>query len=294
MAGYIIYNGFWNAERVSESVQRLIDAAAHRGLVLTPVANTQTAVELGTGVSIHDFDASDFALFWDKDVRLARALESIGMRLYNNAETVALCDDKSATQLKLAAEDIPMPRTLVAPMTYQFMDEEPSRHFLELAASRLGFPMVVKECYGSLGGQVYLAKDEKELRTLVDRMAARPFICQEFVAASAGTDIRIYIVDDRPVAAMRRRSLTDFRANIGNGGIGEMYIPTPEESELARRCCKILGARFAGVDILTDTYGAPLLCEVNSSAQTTAITASSGVDVDGAIIDSVLACEGQR
>lgn len=294
MAGYIIYNGFWNPDTIPDTVARLEKAAAARGLELTPFANTRTAVELGEGIKIHGFDASDFALFWDKDIRLARALESIGVRLYNPADTVAVCDDKAATQLKLASENIPMPKTLVAPMTYLSMDEEPSRLFLKRAEVSLGFPMVVKECFGSLGGQVYLAHNPEELRTLSDQMAARPFICQEFITASAGTDIRIYVVNDEPAAAMRRHSDHDFRANIGNGGKGEHYTPTPEECELAVRCCRILGAKFAGVDILSDAYGAPFLCEVNSNAQMAAITACTGVDVAGAVIDLVLASEKQR
>lgn len=294
MAGYIIYNGFWNPDGAPDTVLRLRKAAAARGLSLTPFANTRTAVELGDGVKIHGFDASDFVLFMDKDVRLAYALEAIGVRVYNPADTIAVCDDKSATQLRLASENIPMPLTLVAPMTYRTMDEKQSREFLERAEARLGFPMVVKECYGSLGGQVYLARNEEELRALAGRMESRPFLCQEYILASAGTDIRIYVVNGEPVAAMRRKSETDFRANIGNGGKGERYAPTPEENGLAVRCCRLLGAKFAGVDLLTDAYGAPLLCEVNSNAQVAAITACTGVDVAGAIIDFVLESEKQR
>ncbi|MDD2417636.1 MAG: RimK family alpha-L-glutamate ligase [Oscillospiraceae bacterium] len=294
MAGYIIYNGYWNADSLPNPVIHLLNAAEQRGINLIPFANTETAVEFDGKLSIPDFDVSDFALFWDKDVRLARAMETIGIRLYNSADTVAVCDDKAATHIKLAAEDIPMPKTIVAPMTYVHMDEKPSQYFLNRAATIMGFPMVVKECFGSLGGQVYLAHDMDELKLLTDKMAARPFICQQFIKANAGTDIRIYIVDGQPVAAMRRRSETDFRANVGNGGMAEKYVPSAEQKELAVRCCNILGALFAGVDILIGDEGEPLVCEVNSNAHMQAISACSGVDVAGAIIDSVLARERQR
>lgn len=294
MAGYVIYNGFWNSEQLPDTVKRLITAAELRGIKLTPFANTETAVELCENISIHGFDVSDFVLFFDKDIRLARALETIGVRVYNPAEAIAVCDDKAATHLKLAAEGIPMPKTLVAPMTYLNMDEGPANLFLRMAAERLGFPMVVKECYGSLGGQVYLANNEIELRSLVDNMKSKPFICQKFISSSAGTDIRIYVVDGEPIAAMRRRSKSDFRANVGLGAISESYTPTTEQSELAVDCCKILGTQFAGVDILTDDDGKPIICEVNSNAQITAITECTGIDVAGEIIDSVLAREGQR
>lgn len=55
------------------------------------------------------FQAGDYALFWDKDVRLARALEAMGVRLYNTAAAVAVCDDKAATHLELAAGAFPCP-----------------------------------------------------------------------------------------------------------------------------------------------------------------------------------------
>jgi RimK family alpha-L-glutamate ligase len=294
MAGYIIYNGFWNSDGLPDPVVRLEKAAALRGIKLMPLANNETAVQLGEGVKIKGFDVSDFALFWDKDIRLARALETIGVRVYNPADAIAVCDDKAATHLRLAAEDIPMPETIVAPMTYLKMDQEPTNAYLKYAEEQLGFPMVVKECFGSLGGQVYLAHDRTELRCIVEQMDARPFICQEYISFSAGTDIRIYVVDGQPIAAMRRRSSSDFRANVGNGGTPQAYTPTEAENEIAVHCCNILGTQFAGVDLLTGESGEPLLCEVNSNAHMAAITSCTGVDVAGAIIDSVLARERQR
>lgn len=294
MAGYVIYNGFWNAKGPSDPVRRLCEAGARCGLPLRAVPNTQAAAEFGPGVAVCGFKPGDFALFWDKDVRLARALEAAGVRLYNSAEAVAVCDDKAATHLALAREEIPMPHTLVAPMTYVSMDEEPSRPFLRRAADTLGFPMVVKECYGSLGGQVYLARDAGELRRLADGMGPRPFLCQQFVRASAGTDFRLYVVGSRVAASMRRVADGDFRANVGNGGRAEPYTPLPEEEALALRCARILGARFAGVDLLRGENGAPLVCEVNSNAHMAAITACTGVDVAAAIVEEVLRCEAAR
>ena len=231
-----------------------------------------------------EIGAGDTVLFWDKDVRLARAMEACGARLVNSADAVAVCDDKAATHLVLARGGIPMPETLVAPMTYVHMDDAPSRAFRQLAAQRLGFPMVVKECYGSLGGQVYLANNAAELDRLVDGMAARPFLVQRFVASSAGRDKRLYMVGGQLVAAMRRFSDSDFRANIGSGGHGEAYTPTAEEIRLSQRCCELLGTDIAGVDILDGENGVPLVCEVNASAHMAALTACTGVDVAGAIV----------
>lgn len=142
-----------------------------------------------------------------------------------------------------------MPRTLVAPMTYVNMDAQGDA-FLRHGAQALGFPLVVKECFGSLGGQVYLARDFGQLRRLAGSMGPKPFLLQQFVAASAGEDRRLYVVGGRVAAAMRRRSETDFRANIGGGGHGDAYTPTTEEERLALECAAILGTEIAGVDLL--------------------------------------------
>ncbi len=289
MAGFLIYNGFWNREGPPPVVRSLTAALAARGADWTPLPNTALTADFPCGGPrvLGGIGAGDRVLFWDKDVRLARALEACGARLTNPAEAVALCDDKAATHLVLAKAGVPMPRTLVAPMTYLSFDA-PGEEFLRLGAQKLGFPLVVKECFGSLGGQVYLAEDAAGLRRLADAMGPKPFLLQEFVAASAGTDKRLYVVGNRVAAAMQRRSDTDFRANIGLGGHGGAYSPTPEEETLALRCCRLLGAEIAGVDLLEDADGRPLVCEVNSNAQVAGITACTGVDVADCIAAYVL------
>ena len=291
MAGYVFYNGFWNPDGPPEVVRSLAAAAAARGAKWVPLPNTAVTAEF-TGerreraLRVPPLQAGDYALFWDKDVRLARALEAMGVRLYNTAAAVAVCDDKAATHLELARRGGPMPRTLVAPMTYVNMDAQGDA-FLRRGAETLGFPLVVKECFGSLGGQVYLARDRGQLCRLADTMGPKPFLLQQFVAASAGEDKRLYVVGGRVAAAMRRRSETDFRANIGNGGHGEACSPTAEEERLALECAAILGAEIAGVDLLQSETG-PLVCEVNSNAHFAALTACTGVDVAGLIADYVL------
>lgn len=288
MAGFIIYNGFWNPELPPDPVRRLAAAAAVRGVTLTPRPNTAVTVAIGPdGLTVDGFSGEDFALFWDKDIRLGQALTACGVRLYNPIKAVAVCDDKSATHLALAQAGISMPRTLLAPMTYREISH-PIETFLEKAAHTLGFPMIVKECYGSLGGQVYMAKTPEELRELCMGMGSKPFLVQEFLHHTAGEDIRVYVVGDRVAAAMHRRSTGDFRSNIGMGGTGTPQTLTNTQEELALRCCRILGLDFAGVDLLWDAKGNPLVCEVNSNAFMGEITACTGVDVAGKIIEYVL------
>ena len=269
-------------------MEQLAAAGKRLGVSLTPIKNTAlTALLSEHGSEVNGLSAGDFALVWDKDVRLCYALEACGVRLYNSAAGVAVCDDKAATHLALACAGIPMPRTLVAPMTYREMDLAAAEPFVEAVLHTLSFPMIVKECFGSFGQQVFLAKDETALRTLVSERGSRPFLVQEFIAHSAGRDRRLYVVGDCVAAAMERRHPTDFRANIGAGGSGAAYVPTPEEAALAVQCCRILGLDFAGVDLLDSPKG-PLVCEVNASAFFEEISACTGVDIAEEIVRYVL------
>lgn len=285
MKYYVIYNGFWN-RTPPDAVCRLVAALTARGVAAQPLANTACVVSVAPTVSVSPVTRGDAVLFWDKDTRLAFALEAMGATVYNTAEAVRVCDDKSETHRLLAAHGIPMPETLLAPMTYLEADGavEP---FLCAAEAKLGFPLVVKECYGSLGEQVYLVHNGTELRRRVEGMHHRPFLLQRFVREAAGEDTRLYVVGDRVVAAMKRRNPSDFRANIAIGGEAHPYTPTAEETALALRCCRLLGLQFGGVDLLRG----PLVCEVNSNAQMAGITACTGVDVADCIAAYVIECE---
>ncbi len=296
MTAYIVYNGFWNAVP-PDPVQRLYSALQQHNVPSCMVPNTAlSACFSGTVRILHAdgrvLNTDDFFLFWDKDTRLAFAAESAGLRVYNTAASIAQCDDKSETHRLLAAAGIPMPETLVAPMTYVDVTA-PIESFLDTAQNVLGYPMVLKECYGSFGNQVFLVQNRGELNDLAYTRQSRPFLVQRFVREAAGEDRRLYVVGDRVVAAMKRRSESDFRANLGQGGTSEAYTPTAEETALAIRCCQLLGLHFGGVDLLLSEQG-PLVCEVNSNAHMAGIIASTGVDVAEKIVEEVLHREAER
>lgn len=230
----------------------------------------------------------DFVLFWDKDVRLARYLESKGLQVFNSANAIEACDDKSLTHLYLQSAGIPMPETILAPMTFSNIGYT-NLEFLQKIAERLSFPMVIKECFGSFGQQVYLVNDKNELEEKVHDIGAKPMLFQKFIESSKGKDIRLQVVGDQVVASMYRYSVNeDFRANITNGGKMKPYEPNQEQKELAIRCCKQLGLDFGGVDILFGENQEPIVCEVNSNAHFKNIYDCTGVNVADYIIEYIL------
>lgn len=236
---------------------------------------------------LNDGFKTDFVLFWDKDVRLARRLEKCGIRVFNSAQSIDDCNDKSATYLKLLGNGIKMPRTLVAPFVYYKPDWE-NTPFISEAEKILSYPLIVKECFGSFGKQVFLVKDRRELIDVVDSFEKRPFLLQSFIATSEGRDIRIQVVGKKVVATMYRYNENDFRANITNGGKMKNYEPTAAQCETALKACEILGLDFGGVDLLFGKDDRPILCEVNSNAHFINLSKCTGVNVAEKIIEYVL------
>ena len=96
------------------------------------------------------------------------------------------------------------------------------------------------------------------------------------------------MVGKKAVAAMHRYHASDFRANITNGGSMERYEPNETQLQLARKVMETLKLEFAGVDILFEKQGQPVLCEVNSNAHFVNIWKCTGVNTADEIISYCL------
>ena len=279
MQGWLIVNGFLQLNKFKELYRFLAQAAEAEGMSLTLQSSTHLCAHLEEELSSA---APDFAVFWDKDYTLARRLENAGIPLFNNAEAIRVCDDKMLTELALRGK-VRMPKTLLAPKTFEGVGYT-DRAFLREASELLGFPMVVKEAFGSFGAQVYLAQDEADLNRIVDNIGWKPFLMQEFIAESKGKDVRINVVGDKVFCAMLRQNPEDFRSNITGGGVGEEYSLSTEQAELALAACSALGLDFAGVDVLFGENGTPILCEVNSNPHFKSTLECTGKDMSVAIM----------
>ena len=276
---WIIINEFLNTSKFSEITHYLLVAAGMRGIRL----NVFTNAEVMIGAPLPE-EKPDFVLFWDKDILLAQYLESLGIPVFNSSKSIALCDDKRLTYMALLDSDIPMPKTLIAPFTYDNIGYN-NFTFLEKVEAELTYPMVVKEAFGSFGMQVYLVQNHEEMVAKLQEISPKPVIFQEFLAEFQGTDVRLQVVGDEVVASMLRYSVNgDFRANVTIGGKMQKYTPTKEQCDMAIKATKALGLDFAGVDLLFGPDERPVLCEVNSNAHFKTIFDCTGINVADKII----------
>lgn len=281
----VVTNGFYKTQK-TETIKDMIAAAfCRRGVTLTDLRNDAKLVSNGCKF---DFDG---AVFWDKDLLLAKKMEDDGVRLFNGSETIRICDDKGLTFLSALKRNLPMPVTVAAPFTYANIGYT-NTDFLDEVTSKIDFPIIVKESSGSFGMQVYMAKNHDELLGIVSKIGAKNMIFQQYIECG-NTDLRLQVVGGKVVAAVKRRSLNgDFRANATLGGIMEKYLPTNEEISIAVEAAKAVNADFAGVDILPGDK--PYLCEVNSNAHFKNLMDATGINAADFIANWVLEklCEG--
>lgn len=285
--GWIIYNGNLPGNKFLDYAEMLQEAAAKNNSEARIVKNNELLSLLSTAKLdlLPSFPLPDYVIFTDKDIYLAKQLEYLGVPVFNSADAIATSDDKIATYQALARLQIPIPKTIIAPKI--FIQGSFDEKLIEKAIIELGFPMIIKEAFGSFGEQVYLVETRNELDKKIHMINNKPFVFQEFISTSYGVDIRLQVVGDKVVAGMKRKSLHDFRANITAGGTMEPYEATAEEEHLAVAATKAIGADFAGVDLLFGKHS-PVICEVNSNAHIRNLLDCTGVNAADYMLTHIL------
>ncbi len=264
------------AERIAEELQK-------RGATVEIKKNFALAEISGNSVVSGKYG---FCVFLDKDRVAARLLEKSGLRLFNTAAAIEVCDDKMLTNTALANCGFNIPDCIYAPLCYN-ADSQVDTQFLNGVVKKLGLPLVSKTNYGSLGAGVTLIKSEEELYDYEKRNLLSPHFYQKFIDCGAGEDIRVIVIGGKAVCAMKRRNESDFRSNIELGGKGENYPLTKELAGLCERIAGTLKLDYCGVDILCGK-NALYVCEVNSNAFFAAAERVCKVNVAGEYAEYML------
>ena len=210
---------------------------------------------------------------------ILRHLERLGIPTVNPSYAIEATKDKLYAHQIFAEKSIPTPKTMLVkhPVNANLVDRE------------IGWPAVVKIMAGSYGKGVYQVTSKSRFQDFIEFAHGiktdEAIIVQEYVDTHPGEDLRVFVVGDRVLGAMKR-SASDgsFKANITRGGVGENYPLTPEIEDLALRVARSLDLQIAGVDLLFGQDGF-LVCEANSAPGFEGFERATGIDVAGAIVD---------
>lgn len=275
MKGAIVTNGYSTLAAAKFQANRLKEEFDKIGVKCGIFPNEFFGAHICGGEISDEFPRCDFCVYLDKDKYLSAVLEKSGMRLFNRHAAIRVCDDKMSTHIALAGEGINMPETFAGLLCY---DGGAPLKNLDKIERALGYPLIIKECYGSLGKGVYKADNRAELRKTAEKLKLTPHLFQKFISESAGRDIRAIVIGGEIKAAMLRVSDGDFRSNIALGGTATAIEPDEDMRALCRKTSEILNLDYCGIDLLLGREGY-LICEVNSNAFFGGIEAATGVNI---------------
>ena len=240
------------------STAKLIEAAEDRGHEVTVVNPLKCYMNItSTNPDVHyktsaiqkklEFDAviprigASVTIYGSA---VLRQFEIAGIYVLNGSVSITRSRDKLRAHQLLARKNVGIPVTSYAHSANATKD---------LIASVGGAPLIVKVTESTQEKGVLLAETTKAAESLIGAFLDlhADFLVQEFIAESAGSDLRCFVIGDKVVAAMKRQGPEgDFRSNLHRGGSAEMVKIRPEERAMAVRAAKVLGLKVAGVDLV--------------------------------------------
>lgn len=211
---------------------------------------------------------------------VVRQFELMGVYSINPSLSITRSRDKLHSLQLMAKGGIGMPITGFA------HSPDDTNDLIKLVG---GVPLVIKLLEGTQGVGVVLAETKKAAKSVIQafRGLEANIIVQEYIKECSGEDIRCLVVGDRVVASMKRQAEPgEFRSNLHRGGTASAVTISREERALAVKAAKLMGLKFAGVDLLRSERG-PLIMEVNSSPGLEGIEKATGIDIATKVIQYI-------
>lgn len=211
-----------------------------------------------------------------------RVLNAWGIPTVNTFDVAEACGDKIATTTALAKAGVPQPRTTVA-----FTPESA----LE-AIEKMKYPVVLKPVVGSWGRLLAKINDRESAEAILEHKAVLGsyqhsiFYIQEYIE-KPGRDIRVFVVGDRAITAIYRKS-PHWITNTARGGIGEICPLSSELEEICTKAALAVGKGVLAIDVMEHPERGFLVNEVNHTLEFHTAQPTSGVDIGGMIVDYIL------
>lgn len=227
------------------------------------------------------------SISYTRGLYAARILNAWGIPTINPAAVAEACGDKVSTGNALAAAGVPQPRTKVAFTVESALE----------AVEALGYPVVMKPVVGSWGRLLAKINDRDAAEALLEHKSTLGsyqhsiFYFQEFVE-KPGRDIRVFVVGERPVTAIYRKS-PHWITNTARGAEGEICSIDSELEQICSQASRAVGGGVLAVDIIEHPERGYLVNEINHTLEFNTAQPTSGVDIAGMIASYVIEVAGE-
>jgi tetrahydromethanopterin:alpha-L-glutamate ligase len=257
------------------------DAESRYGLVIPGFED-----ELPDAVLVRSIAAGSFEAV-TRRLGVLHALGRLGVPVWNSAQAIERCVDKSMTTFLLKNAGLPTPPTFAV---------EGLAAAQEIAAGELPRrPLVLKPLFGAQGRGIRLIRSVADLPPPeeVDDV----YYLQHYVprAGPPFHDFRVFVCAGRVVDKMIRRG-PDWITNVGRGATPEIVSDSdrPELARLAIMATAAVGADFGGVDIVQANDGSFQVLEINSMPAWSGLQSVARVSVADVIAGELVAMLDMR
>ena len=201
-------------------------------------------------------------------------IEEHGVLVVNSPRAIERSVDKFYTDALLHEAGLDTPETVVCETTAE-----------ALAAVHSFGDAVIKPIFGSMGhGLVRVSDPDVAFRIVRALDQARTvFYVQRYIEHD-GRDIRVFVVGGRVLGAIERRAQPgDWRTNVARGADAVPFDLPTAWSQIAVRAAAVIGADYAGVDLLPSRDGRVFVLEVNGIPGWEGLQRATGLDVAAAL-----------
>lgn len=212
---------------------------------------------------------------------ILHALEMLDIPIMNTPRVIERTVDKGLTSLLLGRAGLPTPPTWVCESDAQ------ARAIIrrELAAGRR---IVGKPLFGSQGEGLQLFDDTSSI-TAHGEFCGGAYYLQRYIERAPGnwSDIRVFVIAGRAVAAMTRYG-DHWITNRAQGARCEALTLDPQLATLAQDAATVLGADYAGIDLMLDNNNQLQIIEVNGIPAWWGLERATGTSIAPLLIDTLL------
>lgn len=277
LTGYIIEK--YSKMTGAYSCNRLVEEAKKRGVSLRILGVADITV-CKEGVFCHGekLKPCDFVIYRYKHGKIKDSIGALAKRTYNDTEAFCSYINKYEQVRTISSDAFLIPDYMLG-TGYTRYDE---------IVAKLGLPFIAKGLESAQGAEVYLIEDEAGYKAFLSQYPSeKEYLFEQYISTSYGRDMRFYSIRGEVIACMTREAVSGFKANVALGANVRQYPIDDNIRKTAKDIYEQTGLDFLGIDLL---FGEdkPYFCEINVMPGMEGMEKATGVNVAGAIIDTIL------
>lgn len=205
----------------------------------------------------------DFVINRTRNGFISQVLENLGVRVFNSSLVTFICNDKNKTYLAALKAGIKCLDTYI---------------YTKENLKNAEFPVVVKKPFSHGGRQVYLCNNNIELCDAIGKIDGRFITVQQKLRADIISDIRVFIMGNKVIGAVKRTAVSGIKANLCLGGKISLYDIDKKLQNYIDSLLKITYFDFAGFDFLTENGSEYYFNEIEDAVGSRSLCSLADID----------------